>query len=258
MLSLFLKVNFENNPLKFGLTSIKTVYNMKKLILSIALLTLPFAVTIAQTSFGFTGGYAQPLGAYAATETNAGYAKPGSIWGIRVDNYFPSKIGVGLMIKKHRNQINSDALQEDIRSEYGYSRSLLIQSASHKSFGFLVLGSYKFIDTERFGLDVSIGAGGAMNDMSDPLVIEAAKTATLNNYLVDYNDNFSWAWHSGVRFCYYISPSVGFTAGISYYGTNPTYEMVRQDVRTTVKSDVRTYSTVNQMMDYSFGIVFGH
>lgn len=231
---------------------------MKKLILSVALLSMPIVASFAQTSFGFSGGYAQPLGEYAVTEPNGGYAKPGYTWGIRVDNYFPSNIGLGLMIKNHHNQFDSDALQEDIKSEFGYSRSTLIQSASHKSFGFMILGSYKFLDTERFGMDVSLGAGGALNDMSDPLVIEATKTATIHNYLVDYNGIFSWAWQGGVRFCYYISPTVGFTAGVSYSGTNPTYVMAKQDVRTAEKSDIRTYTTINQMMDYSFGIVFGH
>lgn len=231
---------------------------MKKLILSITLFTLTFVMTIAQTSFGFTGGYSQPLGNYAATEPNDGYAKSGVIWGIRVDNYFPSKIGVGLMIKRHRNQMNSDALQEDFKTEFGFSRSLLIQSASHKSFGFLALGSYKFIDTERFALDFSVGAGGSLNDMSDPLIIEVKKIGASTNYKIDYDGNFSAAWHGGIRFCYYISPSVGFTAGVSYYGTNPTYELTKQDVGSAEMENVRTYSTINQMMDYNIGIVFGH
>lgn len=231
---------------------------MKKIALTLVLTSLPL-ISFAQTAFSFSGGVAQPIGEYASTDPQGGYAKTGSTWGIRVDNYFPSGFGVGLMIKNHKNQIDDVAMQEDIKSEFGYKYTQLWQSASHKSFGFLVLGSYKFLDVNRFTADVSLGGGGALNDMSSRLSIAASNTQVFRyqQIVVDYNGKFSWAWQAGVRCAYYISPSFGFTASVNYYGTNPTYVIAKQEYATLAETDIKTYSTINHMMDYSIGIVFG-
>lgn len=233
---------------------------MKRVLLIVVSTFLLALGSHAQGNFCISGGVASPLGEFASKNVvGDGYAKSGNIFAARIDNYFPSGIGMGLVILKHQNSIDMPSLATDLRTTGNYKFSNILSSSSHKEYSALALGVYKILDREAFTLDFSIGAGAALNHMSVPAVIGVGPDGIANRlYKVDYNSKISFAYNTGVRFVYYMSSSLGLAASVSYFSTNPSYSMslVSNDIANKEYSKT-TFHTNNQILDLSIGLVFG-
>lgn len=236
---------------------------MKKIYILLVIALSTFGATSAQTKFNFFGGVALPMGEYAAEELNGdgGYAKLGSSFGLQLDFFLPSNIGFGVAMGTRRNPFNDVTFGEDIVEDLDYTSTRTLATGSYKSFSVMPVFGYKFIDRNDFTWDIMAGFGAALNSMTQPVTLELTEKAQpLEQVYIDFSGKYSFAANIGTRFVYYLSPSLGISAAVNFYSSNPEYTIVRQDFTDYNNPELlttNTYTNRNQILDFTVGIVFG-
>ena len=236
---------------------------MKRVGLILILINLLLPNSNAQSSLNISGGTAMPLGKFAETSLgDGGYAKLGYSYGLEASYYFPSRLGFGLQVNYHNNPLDIEALEQDAKTDLGYKATRPNSAGSNTSYSALAMGGYKIVDRNRFSITANAGAGLALNSMSKAVNFGVSNNGVfVENIYVDYDNKYTFAYTIGTRFLYYVSPSLGLTAGVWYYSTTPDYKIVKQkaDFKGTISSTVvREYSMANNILDFRLGLVFGN
>lgn len=233
---------------------------MKRFTITLIAFALLLPSLFAQTSFCINGGLAYPMGDFGKTTIGQGaFAKQGYCLGLEVLYFAPSRIGFGVQLNRNVNPIDVDALGLNLKTDFGFSKTELTAVGHNASYSGLAMGGYKIVDAQRFSVSSLVGLGAAVSSLTDPVRYNAYRSLTKYDLVsLDFSSKYSFAYTIGARFVYYLSDSVGLSAGVWYYTTNADYIIADQVIGKAGQTNLSEYSVGNNVLDFRLGIVFGN